>query len=104
MDWERFNRRFDKAFERIGVREQAYFVREGQADLPFMARFDRPQEYVLDGQAHTTDYTIEFTTSEVPALEYESLVRIDGVLYRVNNQPLAQGDGYWTVATLEVAP
>lgn len=102
MRWD--NSRFDRAFERIGVREQAYLVRQGQPDLPFLARFDRPQQYVLDGQAHTTDYAIEFTTSEVPGLAYHSLVRIAGVLYRVNNEPLAQGDGYWTIATLEVAP
>ncbi|NYT38874.1 hypothetical protein ERD78_18845 [Allopusillimonas soli] len=99
MIWD--NSRFDRAFERIGVRERVYLVREGEPDQPFMARFDRPQEYVLDGQAHTTDYSIEFTTSEMPNLTLDSQVRIHGQLYRVNNEPLAQGDGYWTIATLE---
>jgi len=101
MSWDHLNARFDRAFERIGVREQMYLVREGMPNLPFLARFDRPQEYVLEGLAHSTDYSIEYTTSDIPRLTVGSVLLIQGTQYRVNNEPKTQGDGYWTIATLE---
>lgn len=109
MAWD--NSLFDRAFEAAGIREPVALVVGGVVQQPFQARFDRPQQIVLDGEVHTTDYTIEFTTTDAPSLAYHSQVRIGGQvvgdqyvggdLYRVAREPLVQGDGYWTRAQLE---
>lgn len=101
---------FDRAFDRAGIRQRVIRLISGSPAGEFMARFDRPQQIIMDGVAHTTDYVIEFTTTDVPGgLEYHDLVDIEvskGVLerFRVNQEPLQQGDGYWTRATLERMP
>jgi len=109
MAWD--NSLFDRAFDAAGIREPVAMVIGGVTQPHFMARFDRPQEIVLDGEVHTTDYVIEFTTADAPGLEYHSQIRIGGQvvgdqyvggdLYRVAQEPLVQGDGYWTRAQLE---
>ncbi|MPS30637.1 MAG: hypothetical protein E2576_14295 [Alcaligenaceae bacterium] len=109
MVWD--NSLFDRAFDAAGIREPVALVVDGVARSPFQARFDRPQQIVLDGEVHTTDYGIEFTTADAPDLAYHSQIRIGGQvvdgqyvggdLYRVAQEPLVQGDGYWTRAQLE---
>ncbi len=100
MPWD--NSRFDAAFDRIGVREEVTLIKGAPPYLTFQARFDRPQQIVLDGEVHTTEYSIECTTSDVPNLKYHDVLMIGGARYRLRNPPLAQGDGYWTRASLEL--
>ena len=109
MAWD--NSLFDRAFDAAGIRESVALVVGGVVQPPFQARFDRPQQIVLDGEVHTTDYVIEFTTADAPNLAYHSQIRIGGKvvdgqyvggdLYRVVQEPLVQGDGHWTRAQLE---
>lgn len=102
MEWD--NSCFDRAFERIGVRQEIWLVRSGQPDFPFKARFDRPDQVVMDGEIHTTDYSIEYTTAEVQGIKRRSVIRIGDETYRVKEEPLVRGDGYWSIAQLEQVP
>jgi len=90
---------FDEAFDRAGIRVQATLLKGGYPD--FQVKFERPQQIMLDDQVHTTNYSIEYTTGDVPSIARNDQVRIDGVTYRVIQPPVAQGDGYWTIAELE---
>lgn len=99
MTWD--NSVFDEAFDAAGMRQTVVYLTGGTPPPEFQARFDRPQEILTSEGLHVTDYTIEFTTTDAPALSIEDLLVIDGVQYRVSQVPVAQGDGYWTRAALE---
>ncbi|MFC3865853.1 head-tail joining protein [Alcaligenes aquatilis] len=100
---------FDRAFDQAGMRQTVVRLVDGQpASKSFQARFDRPQQIVLDGEVHTTEYSIEFTTSDLqPPIEYDDVLRVEvskGQFqdFRVKQEPLVQGDGYWTRAELGI--
>lgn len=93
------NSLFDEAFDAAGLRVTATLVKGGRHD--FQARFERPQQIMLDEQVHTTNYSIEYTTGDVPEVRRGDQVEIAGQTYRVVQPPVAQGDGYWTIAELE---
>jgi len=93
------NARFDEAFDAVGLRETVQVL--NASFPPFKARFDRPQQIIVGDQIHTTDYAIEYTTSDAPGLAYDNQLSILDVVYRVKQPPVAQGDGYWTIAQLE---
>jgi hypothetical protein len=98
MHWD--NAIFDEAFDAAGMREPADLV---GADPPvrFKVRFDRPGVIDEVTMVHSTDYEIEFTTADAPGLEYRSELDIAGDRYRVRQEPVTVGDGYWTRALLE---
>lgn len=93
------NSLFDDAFDAAGLRVTATLLKSGRPQ--FQVRFEQPQRIMLDDQVHTTDYTIEYTTADVPEISLNDRIEIDGVTYRVIQPPVAQGDGYWTIAQLE---
>lgn len=95
------NSLFDEAFDAAGIRVKATLLKGGQPD--FQVRFERPQQIMLDDQVHTTSYSIEYTTSAAPPISMDDQIRIGGETYRVVQPPVAQGDGYWTIAELEKA-
>ncbi|WP_315136886.1 hypothetical protein [Achromobacter marplatensis] len=99
MEWD--NSVFDEAFDAVGIREPADLV---GADPPvrFQVRFDRPGVIDESTMVHSTDYEIEFTTADAPGLEYGSELDISGERYRVRQEPVTVGDGYWTRAHLEL--
>lgn len=66
----------------------------------FDVGFKRPDEIVLDGVAHVTQYSIEYQSGDVE-LKRASNVRIDGVTYKVSQPPQANGDGGFMRAFLE---
>lgn len=99
MAWD--NSLFDEAFDAAGIREEVTLYRGGLPLPSFRARFDRPQQIMLDDQIHTTDYTIEYTTADCPDLEMDDEVDILDVTYTVKEPPVIQGDGHWTIALLE---
>lgn len=98
MLWD--NSLFDAAFDAVGLRETVTLMK-GMPFPTFQARFDRPQQIMLDDQIHTTDYSIEYTTGDVPAILYDDQVQVGGVTYRVKQAPTMLGDGHWSVAQLE---
>lgn len=99
---------FDQAFDQAGMRQRVVRLVDGLPAGEFQARFDRPQQIVMDGLVVNTEYSIEFTTSDVASpLQFGETVRVEvskGVFqnFRVKQEPLAQGDGYWTRAELGV--
>ncbi|MHC0506399.1 head-tail joining protein [Achromobacter aegrifaciens] len=98
MEWD--NSVFNEAFDAVGLREPALLL-DTEPPTGFQVRLNRPQ--VIDGEmVHSTDYEIEYTTADVPGLTYHSRIQIDQVEYRVRQQPTAVGDGYWSLALLEV--
>lgn len=101
MEWD--NSIFDEAFDSVGIREEALLL-DTEPPTQFMARFDRPQVINEADMVHSTDYEIEYTTSDVPDLTYHSMVEIGGVRYRVRQKPIAVGDGFWSRAMLEATP
>lgn len=109
MSWD--NSIFDRAFDRAGIRQQVRRLSGGQqiGDI-FRGRFDRPQAFVLDGDFHTTDYSLEFTTKDAGVFRVLDELEIEVApgqweRYRVKQEPLIQGDGHWTRLELqEVRP
>lgn len=93
------NSLFDEAFDRAGLRVQATPLQAGRSS--FQARFERPQQIMLEDQVHTTNYSIEYTSSAASWLKLGDMLSIEGDTYRVIQPPVAQGDGYWTIAELE---
>lgn len=101
------NSLFDNAFDAAGLRGPVTLLKGGQPT--FQARFERPQQILVDDQVHTTDYSIEYTTRDVPQIVADDRIRIDAEdwtpldagTYRVIQPPVVQGDGHWTIALLE---
>jgi len=94
---------FAEAFDAVGMREEVVPYKHNLAFPSFQARFDRPQQIMLDDQVHTTAYSIEYTTADCPDLEMDDLVDIGQAFYRVKQPPVIQGDGTFTIAELEPA-
>ena len=80
--------------------KDADYVPASGPEVPFKVGFERPDEIVMDGVVHTTDYTIEYRSADVE-LKRGYNVRIDNVMYRVRQPPQAQGDGAFMRAFLE---
>lgn len=105
MIWD--NSIFDSAFDSAGIRQRVRRLAGGQpVGNVFKGRFDRPQAIVFDGDFHTTDYVLEFTTTDTgpfsPRDELEIEVSPDcWERYRVKQEPLIQGDGHWTRLELQ---
>ena len=99
MTWD--NSLFDEAFDAVGLRDTVTLLK-GAPYPTFQARFEQPQQIMLDDQVHTTNYSIEYTTSAVTAIKCEDKVRNKGVTYTAKQPPTLTGDGYWTIAQLEV--
>ncbi|AWB32375.1 head-tail joining protein [Orrella marina] len=91
---------FDRAFDRLGLRQKV--EPHGFTHFePFMARFERPQEIMLEDQIHTTDYSIEYTYADCPGLKIDDQLKIGSQVFKVHQPPTRQGDGYYAVAQLE---
>lgn len=61
--------------------------------------FTAPDESVLDGLVRSTDYTIRYPTSELPALAPGHTLTIEGIAYTVRDVR-AVGDGTERIASL----
>lgn len=66
----------------------------------FDVEFRRPDQVVLDGMVHSTDYSIEYQGTDAQ-LKRGQVLRIDGVEYKVRQTPTAKGDGTFVIALLE---
>lgn len=62
--------------------------------------FRRPDQVLLDGMVHSTDYSIEYLAADLP-LKRNDLVQILGVAYKVRQTPIVKGDGTFVIAQLE---
>ena len=66
----------------------------------FTGGFKRPDQVVLDGMVHTTDYSIEYLASAVE-LKRNFIITVAGGQYKVRQTPSANGDGEFVTALLE---
>ncbi|OFA05188.1 hypothetical protein [Duganella phyllosphaerae] len=96
--------RFWSAFQGVGMLDEATYQPPVGDLVVFLGGFKRPGQVVLDGMAHTTDFSIEYLASAVE-LKRNFIITVDKVQYKVRQTPLANGDGEFFTALLdEVTP
>lgn len=76
------------------------FVPASGPAVPFDADFRRPDQVVLEGMVHTTDYSIEYQAADV-VLARGDVVTVAGQSFKVRQTPVAKGDGTFVIALLE---
>jgi hypothetical protein len=95
---------FWPAFKLAGMLDAAVYQPPNGVAVAFDVSFARPDQVVLDGMVHTTDYSIEYQGADIE-LQRGYVLRICGADYKVRQTPAAKGDGTFYVAALEkVAP
>ena len=98
MGWD--TSRFFPAFKRAGMLDEAVFQPSVGDAIEFDVEFRRPDQIVLDGAVHSTDYSIEYLSTAVELMRGH-IVTINSVAYKVRQEPLAKGNGSFTIALLE---
>lgn len=91
---------FFGAFKQAGMLVSASYQPSVGPLIEFDVGFTRPDQIVLDGVVHSTDYTIEYQRADV-TLKRDYLVTVDGGHYKVRQTPVAKGDGTFMRALLE---
>ena len=72
--------------------------------VEFHVDYRQPDQVVLDGMVHNTDYSIEYQAGDV-TLKRDDLLQVDDVPFKVRQTPTAKGNGFFMIALLEkVAP
>jgi len=92
--------RFWSAFQGVGMLDEASYQPPVGDLVVFSGGFKRPDQVVLDGMVHTTDYSIEYMASAVE-LKRGFIITVDGVQYKVRQTPVGNGDGEFVTALLE---
>jgi hypothetical protein len=91
---------FWPAFKQAGMLDEAVYQPAVGPAVPFDVGFNRPDQVVLDGMVHTTDYSIEYQRADIE-LQRGYMLQIAGSSYKVRQTPSAKGDGTFYVAALE---
>ncbi len=93
---------FWPAFKLAGMLDEAtYQPLGGGPAVPFDVSFSRPDQVVLDGMVHSTDYSIEYQSADI-VLKRGNAVQIAGEgEFTVRQTPMAKGDGTFVIAPLE---
>lgn len=94
---------FWPAFKDAGMLEVAVHQPLNGVAVSFDVGFSRPDNIVLDGMVHTTDYSIEYQAADV-GLKRGDVLRILGVDYKVRQTPKAKADGSFFIAILDEVP
>jgi hypothetical protein len=91
---------FWQAFKDAGM----LFAASHQPDVGDFIEFDvgyqRPDQIVLDGVAHSTEHRIEYRSADV-TLRRNSVVLVGGAQLKVMQPPQAKGDGTFMIAYLQ---
>lgn len=91
---------FWPAFKAAGVLvEVTHQPAQGEL-VKFDAGFTRPDQLVLDGLVHSTDFGIEYQAGDI-VLHRDDLVVIEQVTYKLQQTPKVKGDGKFVTAVLE---
>lgn len=90
---------FWSAFAAVGMLKTAYV--DGSAD-GVQVGLVTPDMLELDAQATGAEYQIEFQTSDLSDLARGTSLTIDTLTYRVRRPPRRTGDGFFSVADLEL--
>lgn len=91
---------FWPAFKLAGMLDEAVYQPADRPAVPFDVSFTRPDQVVLDGMVHSTDYSIEYQGADIE-LKRGYVLQILGGTYKVRQTPAAKGDGTFYVASLE---
>lgn len=91
---------FWPAFKRAGMLDIATFQPLNGPAFDADVEFRRPDQVLLDGMVHSTDYSIEYQAADLP-LKRGDMVQILGAAYKVRQTPAAKGDGTFVIAQLE---
>lgn len=91
---------FLAVFEAHGLATRA-FRAHVFGDGGFIVGFVQPDQLLFGDAVQTSQFEIEYTTNDAPALSQGTALRIDGRMYRVNQPPRKHGDGTFTRAALE---
>lgn len=90
---------FWSAFAAVGMLKTAYV--DGSPD-GVQVGLTTPDVLELDAQATATEYQIEFQTADLPDLARGMSLTIDAVTYRIRRPPRRLGDGFFSVADMEL--
>jgi len=91
---------FWPAFKDAGMLDVATARPTDAPPFDFDVGFKRPDQVVLDGMVHTTDYSIEYQAVDAQ-LRRGDIVAVDGIDYKVRQAPKANRDGRFIIALLE---
>lgn len=91
---------FFAAFERAGMLSKAVLMPPSGVALAFDVDYRQPDQVVLEGMVHSTDYSIEYQAADVD-LKRDDLLQVAGQSFRVRQTPLAKGNGFFMIALLE---
>lgn len=80
-------------------------ITSGGTTATYSVSFSQPDQPRFDGRGRSTDYKIEYQAADLPSLAENDAVTIDGVLYRVREDPFVEpggnaADGYFKHALL----
>jgi len=92
--------RFWSAIQDAGMLDDASYQPPVGDLVVFSGGFKRPDQVVLDGVVHTTDYSIEYLATDVE-LKRGFIITVDGAQYKVRQAPMAKGDGGFFIAMLD---
>lgn len=102
---------FWSAFAAAGFLTEVRFQPQTGAPVDGIAvRLNQPDAMLLDGQSHSSQYEVEYQTSDMPTLKVgDSLVVAPGSVrppsvaagtYVVRQKPMSNGDGFYSTAML----
>lgn len=98
--------KFFESFDKAGFLKTALWTPSGS--LPgagvlqsAKVRYSAPSQAVLAGDAVATDYSIQYPASVFPGLRRGEALTVDGISFRVREDPAAELDGSRVMALLE---
>lgn len=91
---------FWSAFANAGMLVDAVCQSGNVGTVSVKVGFSQPDQVVLDGMVHSTDYSIEYQRADV-ALRRGDTVTINSTAYTVRQTPQQKGDGFFMTALLE---
>lgn len=91
---------FFAAFKDAGMLDEAVFVGTDGTEHRTDVGFVRPDELLLNEMVHITQYQIEYESATLPGLRDGSEIVIVGKKYSVQGKPLAQANGFYSIAGL----
>ena len=83
---------FFPAFADAGMLETAVYHAVG-GDVPVQIGFVQPDALMLGDMAQSTEYAIEYQTTDMPALKMGETITIGVDTYKVRRNPEKKGDG-----------
>lgn len=92
---------FFPAFKAAGfLRSAAFSLAGGATYADVSIGFTQPDVPAVTGLAQSREYEIEYETAAAPSLARGDAAVIDGVSYKLREDPRSQGDGHYSKVLL----